>query len=67
VIDAEAEPAKRADLDRPGIPLIPAVVVDDRAVHGWSPKALAKPVGVPYREAGRLGSAEFVDRLHTRF
>ena len=30
------------ELERFGIPLVPVVVVGDRAVDGWNPKAVAE-------------------------
>ncbi|MBI3455456.1 MAG: DinB family protein [Candidatus Rokubacteria bacterium] len=62
-IDVEAEPAARADLARLGIPGVPAVVVGDRAVHGWNPKGAAELVGVAYREPPRLPPTELARRL----
>jgi hypothetical protein len=62
-IDVEAEPAARAELTRLGVPAVPAVVVGDRAVHGWNPKAVAALVGVPYREAAGLAPTELARRL----
>jgi hypothetical protein len=62
-IDVEAEPGTRADLARLGIPGVPAVVVGERAVHGWNPKAVAELVGVDYGEPGRLEPAELGRRL----
>jgi hypothetical protein len=62
-IDVEAEPAALKDLKRLGIPLVPAVVVGDRAVHGWNPKAVAALVGVGYVEADHLPAGELARRL----
>ncbi len=62
-IDVEAAPAARRDLERFGIHLVPAVVVGDRAVHGWNPTAVAELVGVAYRESGRLSAGELAARL----
>ena len=62
-IDVEAEPAARGDLERLGIPAVPAVVVGDRAVHGWNPTAVAALLGVPYAEPTRLAPAELARRL----
>jgi hypothetical protein len=62
-VDVEAEPAARAELARLGIPGPPAVVVGDRAVHGWNPGGVAALVGVAYREAPPLPPAELARRL----
>jgi hypothetical protein len=62
-VDVEATPGARAELDRLGIPLVPAVVAGDRAVHGWNPKAVAELVGVDYTEPTRLPVAELGRRL----
>jgi hypothetical protein len=62
--DVASEPAARADLDRLGIPLVPAVVVGgDRYVHGWNPAALAALMGVSYVEPPRLAVPELAGRL----
>ena len=47
--DVEAEPARRADLERFGVMRVPATIVGNRVVHGWNPQALAELVGVSYR------------------
>ena len=64
-VDVEAEPAALKALERLGIPLVPAVVVGDRAIHGWNPKAVAALVGVEYIEAERLSPGELARRLDT--
>ena len=61
--DVEAEPARRADLERVGVSRVPATIVGDRVVHGWNPKALAELVGAPYQEAGKLSPAELAERM----
>jgi hypothetical protein len=61
-VDVEAVPAARDDLVRLGVPAVPAVVVGDRAVHGWNPRAVAALVGARY-EAERLPPAELARRL----
>lgn len=53
------------DLKRFGISRVPAVVVGDRAVHGWNPKGVAELVGVAYTEARRLSTDELAKRLDT--
>jgi uncharacterized damage-inducible protein DinB len=62
-VDVEAEPGARAELDRLGIPLVPAVVAGDRAVHGWNPKAVAQLLDLPYREPSRLPVSDLARRL----
>ncbi|MBI2469477.1 MAG: hypothetical protein HYV62_16915, partial [Candidatus Rokubacteria bacterium] len=62
-IDVEAEPTARRELERLRIPAVPAVVVGDRAVHGWNPTAVAALVGVRYAEPTRLAPAELARRL----
>lgn len=62
-VDVEAEPGARQDLERLGIRLVPAVVVGDRAVHGWNPQGLAELVGVRYGAPARLEPAELARRL----
>lgn len=51
------------DLERLGITSVPAVVVGDRAVHGWNPKGVAELVGVAYEEAEQLSPEELTRRL----
>jgi hypothetical protein len=51
------------ELLRLGVPRVPAVVVEDRAVHGWNPPAYARLLGVPYREAARFTPSELAARL----
>jgi hypothetical protein len=62
-VDVEAEPAARRELDRLGVPVVPAVAVGSRAVHGWNPRAVAELLGVPYREPPRLAAADLAGRL----
>lgn len=59
----QADPAGLADLRRLGVPLVPAVAVGDRAVHGWNPPAYAALLGVAYRAPTRLAPAELAARL----
>jgi hypothetical protein len=42
---------------------VPAVVVGERAVHGWNPAGYAELVGVDYRPPVKLSPAELADRL----
>ena len=42
---------------------MPAVVVGNRAVHGWNPRDVAELVGVPYIEPARLSPGELARRL----
>ncbi len=51
------------ELERFGIPLVPVVVVGDRAAHGWNPKAVAELLGVDYRESEPLSPEELTGRL----
>lgn len=62
-VDVEAEPAARAQLERLGIPRVPAVVVGDQAVHGWNPEGVARLVGVTYAEPPRLSPSDLAQRL----
>jgi DinB superfamily len=62
-VDVAAEPARRQDLTRLGIALVPATVVGDRFVHGWNPAALADLVGIRYDEGERLSPDELARRL----
>jgi hypothetical protein len=48
---------------RAGVPLVPAVIVGDRAVHGWNPRGYAELLGVAYEPGERLAPAELAARL----
>ena len=52
-----------AELQRLGVPRVPAVVVEDRAVHGWNPPAYARLLGVAYQETARFTPGELATRL----
>jgi hypothetical protein len=45
------------------VPLVPAVAVGDRAVHGWNPPAYAELLGIAYTTPGKLPPAELAARL----
>jgi hypothetical protein len=62
-VNVDEAPAARAELDRLGVPLVPAVAVGDRAVHGWNPEAYARLLGVDYRPPARLAPAALAGRL----
>ncbi len=64
-IDTEVHPEAMEDLKPFGIPRVPAVIVGDRAVHGWNPKGVAELVGVAYDESGKLSCDELAKRLDT--
>ena len=65
-VDVEATPAARQTLAGLGVPAVPAVVVGERAVHGWNPKAVAELVGVPYAGGPALPPAEPARQLGGR-
>ena len=56
-------PEANEELKRLGVPRVPAVVVGDRAVHGWNPKGYAELVGVEYRPAVKLEPPVLAERL----
>ena len=62
-MNVDADPAALKDLDRLGVPRVPAVAVGDRVVHGWNPRAVAELVGVAYVEPVKLQPVELIDRL----
>jgi hypothetical protein len=45
------------------VPLVPAVAVGERAVHGWNPKAYADLLGVAWAPAPQLAPATLAARL----
>jgi len=61
----QADPERRADLERLGIPRVPALVVGDRFTHGWNPGAYAALLGVPWTPAAALAPLELAARLDT--
>jgi hypothetical protein len=63
LVDIEAEPGARLELQRLGVPAVPAVVAAGGVVHGWNPRALAELVGVRYEGAQRLSPGELAKRL----
>jgi hypothetical protein len=62
-VDVQAEPAAQDELRRLGVPVVPAVAVGDRAVHGWNPGGYARLLGVSYTAGPALLPAELADRL----
>lgn len=62
-VDVAARPEARTELERLGVPRVPAVVVGTRVVHGWNPEALAELLGVAYTPPTRLPVAELARRL----
>ena len=64
-IDTEATPEAQQVLKTFGIPRPPAVIVGDKAVHGWNPKGVAELVGVEYDDSDKLTCAQLAERLDT--
>jgi uncharacterized damage-inducible protein DinB len=62
-VDTEAEPAAKAELQRLGVPAVPAVITSRGVVHGWNPRGLADLLGVRYEVAERLSPAALAERL----
>jgi DinB superfamily len=62
-VDVQATPAALDELRDLGVPLVPAVSVGKRAVHGWNPPAYAELLGIDYRPAEKLPPAELGRRL----
>lgn len=63
-IDVEARPESMNVLRTHGITRVPAVIVGDRAVHGWNPAAVAGLVGASYDDGLVLPLEELKARLH---
>lgn len=59
----EADPGALAELEQLGVPLVPAVAVGGRAVHGWNPEGYAALLGAEYRPAAKLPPRELAGRL----
>jgi hypothetical protein len=62
-VNVDQQPEAFAELRRLGVPLVPAVAVDERAAHGWNPEAYAALLGVTYQAPGKLAPAELLRRL----
>jgi hypothetical protein len=62
-VNVEGDPAGLAELHALGMPLVPAVAVGTRAVHGWNPPGYAALLGVDYRPPATLPPAELAARL----
>ena len=62
-MNVEGNPAALAELKSLGVPLVPAVAVGGKAVHGWNPPAYAELLGVDYAPGGKLPPAELARRL----
>ncbi len=45
-----------------GIPRAPAVIVGEKAVHGWNPQGVAELVGVDYDDSEKLTCAQLAER-----
>ena len=62
-MDVQAHPDALAELRRLGVPLVPALAVGERAVHGWNPPAYATLLGVAWAPAAKLSPGELGARL----
>lgn len=62
-MNVEGNPAALEELGRLGVPLVPAVAVGSRAVHGWNPLGYAELLGVEYKPPSRLAPADLAARL----
>jgi len=62
-VDVQAQPDALTELRRLGVPLVPALTVGERAVHGWNPPAYATLLGVAYAPATKLAPEELARRL----
>ena len=62
-MNVEAKPEAIRDLARHGIRTVPAVIVGDRAFHGWNPQELAQIVGEEYSQSELLSPGELARRL----
>ena len=59
----QANPSGYDELKRVGINRVPALIVGDRAAHGWNPPAYASLLGIPYAVATKLAPKELARRL----
>lgn len=59
----QADPAAKEELQKLGVPRVPAVTVGDRVVHGWNPEGYAELLGVAYARSTKFPPAELARRL----
>ena len=64
-VNVEGNPAALADLQQLGAPLVPAVAVGERVVHGWNPNRVAELIGAEYVQRERLSPEDLARRLDT--
>ena len=62
-MNVEGSAAALEELRRLGVPVVPAVAVGARAVHGWNPPAYAELLGVDFTPAAKLPAAALAARL----
>ncbi len=62
-VNVEGNPAALAELQLLGAPLVPAVAMGGRVIHGWNPKGVAELVGAEYVQRERLSPEELARRL----
>ncbi|MBI3798974.1 MAG: DinB family protein [Deltaproteobacteria bacterium] len=62
-VNVAGNPVALAELKRLGAPLVPAVTVGERIVHGWNPRGFAELLGISYSEEPRLSPTELAERL----
>ena len=56
-------PAGYDELRRVGVLRVPALIVGDRAAHGWNPPAYAELLGIPYTAKTKLPPAVLAQRV----
>ena len=62
-VNVETDPGGREALARLGVPLVPAVALGERAVHGWNPAGYAALLGVRHVPPAALPPATLAARL----
>lgn len=62
-MNVDEQPAAHAELSQLGVPRVPAVALNGRAVHGWNPPEYARLLGITYQAQAKLSPAELAGRL----
>lgn len=62
-VNVAGDPEAAQELQRLGVPLVPAVAVGKRVVHGWNPRGFAALLDIPDTPVPQLSPTELAKRL----